>query len=138
MKKISLIALTTALFIYAPASVLAQTPAGGNDTAAPAAAPAPPPAESPAPAPSAAPAPAPAASPAPEASPAPAAAASPSADTGNKSADTGEKKTATKTKKKSTRTTRQEIDHSISSGTVPSRYRSQVPREYQQYIPFEK
>ena len=35
-------------------------------------------------------------------------------------------------------TRQQEIDHSISSGTVPSRYRSQVPREYQQYIPFDK
>src|SRR6185437_9432889 len=73
------------------------------------------------------------------AAPAPAAAASPSADTGNKSADTGDKKAASKPKKKSTRMTRQqEIDHSISSGTVPSRYRSQVPKEYQKYIPFDK
>jgi len=35
-------------------------------------------------------------------------------------------------------TRQQEIDHSINNGTVPSRYRSQVPKEYQQYIPFEK
>ncbi len=35
-------------------------------------------------------------------------------------------------------TRQQEIDHSIDSGTVPSRYRRQVPKEYQQYIPFEK
>ena len=35
-------------------------------------------------------------------------------------------------------TRQQEIDHSVQSGTVPSRYRSQVPKEYQQYIPFEK
>jgi 3-oxoacyl-ACP reductase-like protein len=131
MKRISLVVLSTALFTYLPASVLAQAPAAGNDAAAPA--PAPAPAASPAPAPSAAPAPAPAAS------PAPAPAASPSADTGNKSADTGEKKAATKTKKRSTRMTRQqEIEHSISSGTVPSRYRSQVPKEYQKYIPFDK
>ena len=34
--------------------------------------------------------------------------------------------------------TKQEIDHSIESGTVPSRYRKNVPKEYQQYVPFEK
>ena len=33
---------------------------------------------------------------------------------------------------------RQEIDKSIENGTVPSRYRSQVPKEYQKYVPFEK
>ena len=33
---------------------------------------------------------------------------------------------------------RQEIDRSIDNGTVPSRYRSQVPKEYQKYVPFEK
>ena len=32
----------------------------------------------------------------------------------------------------------QEIDHSIDTGTVPSRYRKNVPKEYQQYVPFEK
>jgi hypothetical protein len=35
-------------------------------------------------------------------------------------------------------TRRQEIDRSIDTGTVPSRYRSSVPKEYQQYIPFSK
>ena len=31
-----------------------------------------------------------------------------------------------------------EADRSIDNGTVPARYRSRVPKEYQQYIPFEK
>ena len=35
-------------------------------------------------------------------------------------------------------TRQQEIDKSIDSGTVPSRYRKQVPKEYQKYIPFAK
>jgi hypothetical protein len=42
-------------------------------------------------------------------------------------------------KKKVAKMTRQrEIDKSIDSGTVPARYRKSVPKEYQQYIPFEK
>jgi len=42
-------------------------------------------------------------------------------------------------KKKAAKMTRQrEIDKSIDSGTVPARYRKSVPKEYQQYIPFEK
>jgi hypothetical protein len=42
-------------------------------------------------------------------------------------------------KKKVAKMTRQlEIDKSIDRGTVPARYRSSVPKEYQQYIPFEK
>lgn len=121
------IALTTALFLSLPASVaLAQTPTSGNDTPAqpaPAASPAPAPAASPSPAP------APAATPAPPASPS--ASAPPS--------DTTEKKTASKKRKSSGKMTRrQEIDRSIDTGTVPSRYRSQVPKEYQRYIPFDK
>jgi len=45
-----------------------------------------------------------------------------------------------KAKKKRTAgvTRRHEIEKSIESGTVPSRYRSSVPKEYQQYIPFSK
>jgi hypothetical protein len=44
-----------------------------------------------------------------------------------------------KAKKKSvSKASRQEIDRSIDNGTVPSRYRKSVPKEYQQYIPFEK
>ena len=35
-------------------------------------------------------------------------------------------------------TRQQEIDKSIESGTVPERYRRSVPKEYQQYIPFDK
>jgi hypothetical protein len=47
---------------------------------------------------------------------------------------------AHKAKKKKTAgmTRRREIERSIDSGTVPSRYRSSVPKEYQQYIPFSK
>ena len=42
-------------------------------------------------------------------------------------------------KKKPKRMTRQqEIDRSIERGTVPARYRNSVPKEYQQYIPFDK
>ena len=35
-------------------------------------------------------------------------------------------------------TRQQEIDKSIDSGTVPSRYRSQVPKQYHHLIPFER
>jgi hypothetical protein len=115
--KLSAIALTTTLFLSLPASVaLAQAPATGNDIPAPPASPSP-------------------AAPAPEATPAPS--ASPSASTPPSS----EKKTASTKKKKSVGPgvmTRQEIDHSVESGTVPSRYRRQVPKEYQQYVPFDK
>src|SRR6185437_12132447 len=105
MKTLYPIALALGLITALPASLLAQTPAAGNNT----------------PAPAASPAPAPAASPAPAATPAP----------------KSEQKTASK--KKSRRTTRrQEIQHSIDSGTVPSRYRKYVPKEYQQDIPFER
>ncbi len=41
-----------------------------------------------------------------------------------------------KKKKKSAR--KSELDRSVDSGTVPSRYRSSVPKQYHQYIPFEK
>ncbi|MGY8666795.1 hypothetical protein Q3C01_31185 [Bradyrhizobium sp. UFLA05-109] len=57
-------------------------------------------------------------------------ATTPSAD----SKKTTEKKPA----KKKQMTRQQEIDHSIDTGTVPSRYRSSVPKEYQHYIPFDK
>jgi hypothetical protein len=68
---------------------------------------------------------------APEATPAPTAdpAATPPAD----------KATATRKKRPARKMTRQqEIDRSIESGTVPSRYRNSVPQEYQQYVPFAK
>jgi hypothetical protein len=151
MKKIALSVLAAALFTCPASVLLAQAPNTGNDTGAqqaplttpePAATPAPgatpAPAETPVPASTPRPAPTPlsAATPEPAATPAPGASPAPEE---KKSVDSGDKKTATKSKKKSGKMTRQqEIDHSISSGTVPSRYRSQVPREYQQYIPFEK
>ena len=50
-----------------------------------------------------------------------------------------EKEKAAPKKKKSARMTRQqEIDRSIERGTVPARYRNSVPKEYHQYIPFDK
>ena len=78
--------------------------------------------------------------PAPAASPAPSVAAT-SAST-EKIADKPAGEPAAKPKAKmriqmSTQT-RQELDHSIKTRTVPSRYRSQVPKEYQKYIPFER
>jgi hypothetical protein len=119
MKRLSRIA-TVAIFMCLPAgAVFAQSAPAGTDQQAPAAAPAPPAAPAPA-------APAPAASPAP-ASPAPAA-----------SPTTTENKPTSARKKHASGTSRKEIDKSLQSGTVPSRYRSQVPKEYQQYIPFAK
>jgi hypothetical protein len=35
-------------------------------------------------------------------------------------------------------TRQQEIDRSVDRGTVPARYRNSVPKEYHQYIPFDK
>jgi hypothetical protein len=35
-------------------------------------------------------------------------------------------------------TIKQDVDTSVNSGTVPARYRSSVPKEYQQYVPFAK
>lgn len=50
-----------------------------------------------------------------------------------------EKEKAAPKKKKPARVTRQqEIDRSIERGTVPARYRNSVPKEYHQYIPFDK
>ena len=121
MKKLFSTTFATALFLSVPAA-LAQNPTPGNDAPA-------------APAPAAAPSPA---APAPAASPAPAESPSASAPPAS---DTPEKKTASSKKKKSggARMTReQELNHSIDTGTVPSRYRSQVPKEYQQYVPFDK
>jgi hypothetical protein len=39
-------------------------------------------------------------------------------------------------KKQKKPTTRQEVDKSVDSGTVPAKYRSSVPKQYQQYVPF--
>lgn len=49
-----------------------------------------------------------------------------------------EKAKAAKKKKPARMTRQQEIDRSIDRGTVPARYRNSVPKEYHQYIPFDK
>jgi hypothetical protein len=49
-----------------------------------------------------------------------------------------EKKAAPKKKKTARMTRQQEIDRSVERGTVPARYRHSVPKEYHQYIPFDK
>ena len=50
-----------------------------------------------------------------------------------------EKEKAAPKKKKPARMSRQqEIERSIDRGTVPARYRNSVPKEYHQYIPFDK
>lgn len=41
-----------------------------------------------------------------------------------------------KMKKQKKPATRQEVDKSVDSGTVPAKYRSSVPKQYQQYVPF--
>jgi pyruvate/2-oxoglutarate dehydrogenase complex dihydrolipoamide acyltransferase (E2) component len=83
-----------------------------------------------------APAAAPATAPAPAASPAPAAA--PAATPPASTTTAADQPSGVKKKKAARMTRQQEIDKSIDSGTVPSRYRKQVPKEYQQYIPFSK
>ena len=47
-------------------------------------------------------------------------------------------KAAPKKKKPVKMTRQQEIDRSVDRGTVPARYRNSVPKEYHQYIPFDK
>jgi hypothetical protein len=47
-------------------------------------------------------------------------------------------KVAPKKKKPAKMTRQQEIDRSVDRGTVPARYRNSVPKEYHQYIPFDK
>lgn len=49
-----------------------------------------------------------------------------------------ETKAAPKKKKPTRMTRQQEIDRSVDRGTVPARYRNSVPKEYHQYIPFDK
>jgi hypothetical protein len=130
-------AVAAIMFVSCPAGLaLAQNaPASGTDTAPPPAAAAP----ATTPAPAAAPAettPAPAAT---TAAPAPAATTSTPATSSSTATTKDSSATPTKeTKKKKRMTRQQEIDHSIATGTVPSRYRSSVPKEYQKYIPFDK
>ena len=147
--QISVAVAATVVATFSAGLAFAQTaPAAGTDAATPPAATTPatpaPAATAPTPAPatSASPTPAPAASSTPAASPAPAAAtpapaASSTPDKTTPAAAT-ETKEAKPTKKRKRMTRQQEIDHSIATGTVPSRFRSSVPGEYQKYIPFEK
>jgi len=112
MKSLSRLATAVTIFVSMPVgALLAQsTPNTGTDAAT-----------------TPAPAPAPAA-----ALPATSTTATPSATTTAEKAKPAEKKRTAKM------TRQQEIDKSIESGTVPSRYRRSVPKEYQQYVPFAK
>jgi hypothetical protein len=69
---------------------------------------------------------------------APATTAAPAATTDSASQPTDAKKSASKKPAKKKMTRQQEIDHSVDTGTVPARYRSSVPKQYHQYIPFDK
>ncbi len=122
LRSFSLIAATMAL-VSAPAHIgLAQT-APNAGTAPAATAPAATPPAAPAP-------PATAATP-----PGTATATAPAAKTETTTAEPA-KPAKKKAAKKMTR--QQELDKSIDSGTVPARYRSQVPKEYHHLIPFDK
>ena len=68
--------------------------------------------------------------------PAATSAAAPEATVPEKAPET--QKAAPKKKKPARMTRQQEIDRSIDRGTVPARYRNSVPKEYHQYIPFDK
>ena len=85
-----------------------------------------------------APAPDTAATPAPAASPAPSATPADKAGASDGNPASGKPAKPTKLRVQMSEHTRQQIDHSIKTRTVPSRYRSQVPKEYQKYIPFER
>ena len=63
---------------------------------------------------------------------APSSPATSNSDKGAKNVDAPKKKKAAKMARQ------QEIDKSVDSGTVPARYRTSVPKRYQQYIPFDK
>jgi hypothetical protein len=130
MQKLSRIVAAAAVAVCVPAGLLMaqNAPATGSDTTA---APAPAPAvTTPEPA---ATTPAPAAT-----TSAPAATTSAPATTTPAAPATTQNDQPAKKKKTARMTRQQEIDRSVDSGTVPSRYRKQVPKEYQQYIPFSK
>jgi hypothetical protein len=129
MKRLCFIATTVATISLTAGVALAQTaPAGGAAPGAAAGAAAAPAATA-APAAPAATAPA-ATAPAAEK---PAAATDKPAEPKKEAAEPKKKKTA---QKKETR--QQELDRSIDRGTVPSRYRTQVPKQYHHLIPFDR
>jgi hypothetical protein len=110
MQKLSRIAAAAAVFVCVPAGVLLaqNAPNAGTGTAT---------------------------TPAPTTAPA---GTSPATTTAAPPATTTEPEAGTKKKKSGKMTRQQEIDKSVESGTVPSRYRKSIPKEYQQYIPFAK
>jgi hypothetical protein len=68
--------------------------------------------------------------------PAPTAAAPEAKDLENTAPEN--EKAVPKKKKPAKMTRQQEIDRSVDRGTVPARYRNSIPKEYHQYIPFDK
>jgi hypothetical protein len=127
MQKLSRIVAAAAVAVCVPAGLLMaqNAPSAGSDTTtAPAASPA-------------ATTPEPAATTSAPAATTPAPAATTSAPAATTPATTQNDQPAKK-KKTAKMTRQQEIDKSVDSGTVPARYRKQVPKEYQQYIPFSK
>ena len=64
--------------------------------------------------------------------------AAPEAKAPENTAPETQEKAAPKKKKPAKMTRQQEIDRSVDRGTVPARYRNSVPKEYHQYIPFDK
>ena len=126
MQKLSRIVAAAAVAVCVPSGLLMaqNAPGSGSDTTT-----------APAPAPAVTTTPAPVAS-----TPAPAATTSAPAATAPAATAPATTQNDQPTKKKTTAkmTRQQEIDKSIDSGTVPARYRKQVPKEYQQYIPFSK
>jgi hypothetical protein len=125
MRKLSRIVAAAAVAVCVPAGLLMaqNAPATGSDTTAPA---------------DTAPAPAATTSEPAATTPPPAAATSAPATTTPAAPAATQNDQPAKKKKTAKMTRQQEIDRSIDSGTVPSRYRKQVPKEYQQYIPFSK
>jgi hypothetical protein len=116
MPRLSLIFATIALVVLPTGLVLAQsTPNAGAATtpAGPAAAP-------------------------PAATPPAAAATTATAPAAKTETTTPEPAKPSKKQAAKKMTRQQEIDRSIDSGTVPARYRSQVPKEYHHLIPFDK
>jgi hypothetical protein len=138
MRTLVLLAAAAILVCAPHGFALAQNAPDSAGAAAPATTP--PSAGAPA---SAAPPPANAAAPAaqsatsPPASP-PSADAPAAADSSIKDGTTKDSTQKSRKKKTAGTTRRHEVEKSIESGTVPSRYRSSVPKEYQQYIPFSK
>ena len=122
--RLSLIFATIALVALPAGLVLAQTPPNTGAATTPAA-------------PAAAP---PAATPPAAATPTPPAAATTTTTAPAAKTETTTTEPAKPAKKKAAKkmTRQQEIDKSIDSGTVPARYRSQVPKEYHHLIPFDK